>query len=359
MKTKLVYVLTCSDENLYLEQALMSVFSARHHNPEAHIVLIVDDQTDKVIDGNRAEILQYIDEKIVVPFKGEMSMVKRSRWIKTKVRHLIEGDYLYIDCDTIIRSALKQIDLLECQIGAVPDSHLEVSDFCAPLYEKISLLSKQIGWVIDKEQFYFSSGVIFVKDNANTRNFYELWHSYWQEGLQKGIAIDQPSFAKANIAMQHIVEKISDKWNCVMYTEPDFSYNAYILHFPAYRNPSFLFSKRVLDKIKKEGLKNKFIRQCVIAPDKTYVPFDNKFFKNGIKFYLKTIRCVATQAKHYSKNIDPNFEDFIVKSKFSPLIKWHFKNNLFFPGSILFVLWKFFRIKFSNNFFYTPNTCQK
>ena len=65
MKTKLVYVLTCAPEATYIEQALMAVFSARHWNPDAHIVLIVDEKTDRLLIGNRGRILQYITEKIV------------------------------------------------------------------------------------------------------------------------------------------------------------------------------------------------------------------------------------------------------------------------------------------------------
>ena len=68
MRTKLVYVLTCAPEKHYIEQALMSVFSARHWNPDAHIVLLVDDLTDKLLVGKRADVLDYISEKIVVPF---------------------------------------------------------------------------------------------------------------------------------------------------------------------------------------------------------------------------------------------------------------------------------------------------
>ena len=43
MNTKLVYVLTSASDKHYIEQALMAVYSARHWNPDAHIVLVVDD----------------------------------------------------------------------------------------------------------------------------------------------------------------------------------------------------------------------------------------------------------------------------------------------------------------------------
>ena len=64
MKTKLVYVLTCAPEATYIEQALISIWSARYHNLDAHIVLLVDDKTNELLVGKRAEVLVYITEKV-------------------------------------------------------------------------------------------------------------------------------------------------------------------------------------------------------------------------------------------------------------------------------------------------------
>ena len=83
MQTKLVYVLTCAPEATYIEQALISIWSARYHNPDAHIVLLVDDLTNQLLVGKRAEVLEYVTEKVVVELPAEMNVVNRSRWIKT------------------------------------------------------------------------------------------------------------------------------------------------------------------------------------------------------------------------------------------------------------------------------------
>ena len=130
MKTKLVYVLTCASEATYIEQALISIWSARYHNPDAHIVLLVDDLTNQLLVGKRAEVLEYITEKVVIPFEDtNATMMYRSRWIKTSVRQLIEGDFLFIDCDTAVAQSLADADSLDCEIGAVLDCHRPVSKF--------------------------------------------------------------------------------------------------------------------------------------------------------------------------------------------------------------------------------------
>ena len=79
MKTKLVYVLTCAPDKHYIEQAHISLFSARYHNPDAHIVLIVDQSTDALFVGKRADLLQYLSEKIVVDVPSHFNVMQASR----------------------------------------------------------------------------------------------------------------------------------------------------------------------------------------------------------------------------------------------------------------------------------------
>ena len=121
MNTKLVYVLTCAPDHYFIEQALLSVYTARYYNPDATIVLIVDDLTDKLLVGIRAEILEYISEKKVKILPKEMSMMQRSRWLKTSVRNIIDGDFLFIDCDTLIARSLLEIDTIPYELSAVLD----------------------------------------------------------------------------------------------------------------------------------------------------------------------------------------------------------------------------------------------
>jgi hypothetical protein len=55
MRTKLVYVLVSDNEQSdYLEQCLLSCYSARLHNAGAEIVLFVDHLTDDTLQGKRA-----------------------------------------------------------------------------------------------------------------------------------------------------------------------------------------------------------------------------------------------------------------------------------------------------------------
>lgn len=282
MTTKLVYVLTCAPNKTYIEQALMSVYSARYWNPNSQIILITDDETNHLFTGTRGEILNYISEKIVVPFSNDESMMYRSRFIKTQVRELVKGDFLFIDCDTIVCKPLADIDKWDIEVGAVYESHLKVNEFCIALYQSALEPNMKIGVDLSKEEEYFSSGVLYVKDTPNAHRLYDLWHKNWLESQNIGVPIDQPSLCKANIQCDHIIKKIPDTYNTILFTECGFTRKAHILHIAAYRNPSVLFEERTLHYVRKNGLKDEKLKDLILHPCKSFRPFDIDILHSSI-----------------------------------------------------------------------------
>lgn len=281
----------------------MSVYSARYWNPDSHIILITDDSTDTLLTGTRGEILNYISEKIVVPFSNDESMMYRSRFIKTQVRELVKGDFLFIDCDTIVCKSLADIDNWDIEVGAVYESHLKVNEFCDALYQSALEPNLKIGVDLSKEEEYFSSGVLYVKDTPNTHKLYELWHQNWIESQSIGVPIDQPSLCKANIQCNHIIKKIPDTYNTILFTQCSFTRDAHILHIAAYRNPSFLFEENTLIYIKKNGLQNGWIKYMILNPCRTFRPFDYDIFHSRIWQRIKWAINLSNDEKMFNKII--------------------------------------------------------
>ena len=58
MKTKIAYVLVSSNDDVYLEQAYISMMSLRHHMPDAVVELLIDKETEKSLTGRRVEIIK-------------------------------------------------------------------------------------------------------------------------------------------------------------------------------------------------------------------------------------------------------------------------------------------------------------
>ena len=358
MRTKLVYVLTCAPEATYIEQALISIWSARYHHPDASIVLLVDNKTHNLLIGRRAEILNYVSECKVINFDDDSTMMYRSRYIKTKVRSLVDGDILFLDSDTIINGSLAEIDDCSYDVAAVFESNLPISQFYPSLYDSLAENARKIGWNPEEEQHYFSSGVIYAKDTLAAHVLFEKWHNNWQQGLSLDIRIDQPSLAKANIECGRLIQPIENKWNCIMFTHPRWAEDALVLHFAAYRNMSFLFSNRVLRYIKENGLTD-YIKYYILHPTQSYIPFDSEFYHFKINDYSRTIKNVCRGIKLYAKNIDDQFDDFIIKSKLYKFALLLMQSGFYLWASFLIVLSHVYRVKSSRTYKYQENICSK
>lgn len=51
MKTKIVYDVVCSVNDLYYEQLLASVWTLKHYNPMSYVVLLTDEASSKAIEA--------------------------------------------------------------------------------------------------------------------------------------------------------------------------------------------------------------------------------------------------------------------------------------------------------------------
>lgn len=335
MKTKLVYVLTCVEEGTYIEQALISAYSARYHNPEAHIVLIVDDKTNELLAGKRAEVLEYVTEKVVVEVPSDFNLMQASRWLKTSVRNIIDGDFLFVDCDTVITQSLKEIDQFKCEMGAVLDSNRVVSEYLqqdkVEIYKKAAVCE----WDLTNIEHYRNSGVMYVKDTASTRKFYSLWHQNYLHTRKFNVHIDQISLEKTSQEID-IVNDIDNIWNAIMYTRPKFIDNAKIIHFLSHYNNSFLFSKRVLQYIRENGL-TPYLKYYIMHPMESYVPYMKKYFKGFAIF--KTIRNVTRGVKQYARHIDSSFVDLKIPLRIGKFIKKMYSLKLYYTATTIWMFW--------------------
>ena len=127
---QIVYVLIANENNLYLEEFWVSIFSVRLIHSDINIKVLVDVDTEKMIIS-RPKLMALISEMIVVPTPRGYNAKQRSRQIKTSIREIIKGPFLFIDTDTVVCKSLMSINeiiddinLDENPILAVPDGHL-------------------------------------------------------------------------------------------------------------------------------------------------------------------------------------------------------------------------------------------
>ena len=257
---KFVYVVTCDAQSYYAEQAYVSMYSLRKHNPGCHIVFATEAETLKTFTGNRARILELVDELITVDVPDEFSMVQRSRYIKTSIRQRVEGDFLYIDCDTVIMGSLADLDSVEDDVCAIriQDSYdwsEENSHYWLEIYNSKKGVPLGENYGVSE---YYNGGVILAKDTEKARAFYDTWHKLWLEDSTKyKFNLDQCSLWRANRLNNNVIKEISGIYNCqivcpiialrYVYDCKVFHYHSNSIELKQFRlkNPELL--KRMLD----------------------------------------------------------------------------------------------------------------
>lgn len=271
MKTKIVYVITSNEKDIYLEQTYLSVYSLRMHEKDAHVVLLTDNKTNETLTENRAKILELITEKVVVNFDERYGNMQRSRFLKTSMRNLIEGDFLYIDGDTLINDSLAEIDNCPFDIGAVEDAHRPLDKHYGK--EKLTRQAAELGFDFEEEQYYFNGGVFYVKDNVRTREFFQRWHENWMFSVEKGINLDMPALIRTNIESEHLIRKIGGEWNCQLMYGFNYYTNAKIIHYFASRytrnNGGYIYdfmNPGILASIKRTGDVDDVLREKLQHP---------------------------------------------------------------------------------------------
>jgi Glycosyl transferase family 8. len=227
MKTKIVYTVIGGESDIYAYQAWVSVDSLRHHQPDAHVEIVCDTVTAERI--SRMPLGALADKVTAIDFPAGMSARERSRRLKTNLREYVEGDYLYVDTDTIITGSLEEIDKLEGSLYAVHDAHCTIKD--NPYMEMNHRNAAVLGYSLEDEVDFFNGGVVFAKDNEAAAAFYAKWNELYDLSTQRGIFIDQTSFAKANIDLGHVLQELPGIWNCQLRHGTRFLGDARIVHY--------------------------------------------------------------------------------------------------------------------------------
>ncbi|WP_455668105.1 putative nucleotide-diphospho-sugar transferase [Phocaeicola sp.] len=321
MKTKIVYILVSRDTDIYLEQAYISMFSVKYHMADAYITLVIDKQTEQSFKlERRNRLLQYINELITVDVPSTYTAMQRSRILKTSARKYVKGDFLFVDTDTIVLGDLSEVDDWQVDIAACQDSHASFAE--NPYRDMCMRDGKLLGWPINKEKIYFNSGVLYVKDNVRTHEFYQKWNENWLLGTKVNVFMDQPSFAKTNYEFEHIVEVLDDVWNCELKHGIRYLKDAKILHYlctnisrPGNKQIFLLNEKDVFEDIKKIGLISNEIKEVINDPFKGIVTPTHLFSGQDLYFFKSGLYTLASFLYYH------NWSNFIFNGGITALLK--------------------------------------
>lgn len=269
-------MLVSNEEDLYLEQAILSVCSLRMYSPDTYVELVVDKTTDIRLNKEQSLLLNYVSNRIVVDVPADYQGVKASRWLKTNVRSIVKGDYLFIDTDTIIVGSLNEIAEAKGDVNAVLDLHGPY--FSAKAKREHLRWALRDEWTCSNDIPYFNSGVMFVKDTPSAHQFYEMWHEKWIEGVKRfDFYFDQSSLAATNEALGMMICELSGIWNCQL----------------LYNGLPFLSRAKIIHHVNLMKIK----RNCVW-----------KFYNLDIYEMIKQTHCISTDIDEMLRNAKTQFE---------------------------------------------------
>ena len=281
MRTKILYVLVSTQEDIFWEQTYVSIISLKKHNPSAIIMLLTDDATDKTLVGVRGKLLDLINEKIVIDFHGNQTNKYKSRVLKTNMRNYVQGDFLYIDSDTIILSDLSDIDNINTDIAAVFEQNRPLYAFINTRHFEENI--RRFGIKHDKNDEYYNSGVMFVKDNKITHDFFDLWFKIWKEGVSHNVLFDQPSLFYVNKLKKNIFP-LNGVWNCQGRYCSKYIAHSKIFHYLYDKKFSFpLMEREAFSTLKSEGIITDKINDIINNPynyfsDRSTIVMDDELF---------------------------------------------------------------------------------
>lgn len=291
MKTKIVYVVVCDSNHNYLEQAAVSAYSVKRYNPKAEILLLVDDRTFAEINNGRTLIKKYVSDIVEVFVPKEYDNKLRSRYIKTTVRENVQGDFLFVDTDTVITGNLDEIDSCPNDVAAVLDMHLPLNQ--TPYLEEVKFQASKMVWnLTSKDYTYYNSGVMYVKDTPTAHKLYKQWHENWLLKAKNGLYTDQPALAFANNQCGHVIGELSGKWNCQLLVNGlPFLSEALIIHYfssginkKMKQSPYIFADDHLLEKVKQHQDFTKDLIEAIESPKCKAFPLGKTILVGGEDF---------------------------------------------------------------------------
>lgn len=254
---KIVYVLVCSDRDYYYEQALVSILSLRRAMPMASVSVLTDNESYKYVKEKNPSFFEKLNECKVVSFKKGESPKIKSRYLKTKLRELIEGNLLYVDVDTVWTGSVDEKDFF----GDVMAEY----DFNCPLSQNflkewIANRCEEASMPIKSEE-YFNSGVIYFSDSQAAHAFARRWNEFWIKSCKKNVYYDQPSLNYLNEISGNVIKRMPSCYNAQLGFSMKYFSDAKIIHYFAtdfdkkmFDNPFHFKQDRFWKHIKDVGI---------------------------------------------------------------------------------------------------------
>lgn len=319
MNTKIVYCLASSEKDYYYEQLFISVHSLRKHNPEAYVEVVCDDKTYATLIGSRARIFELVTNVISITLPESIGQWERSRYLKTNLRKLVHGDYLFIDTDTIICGPLDSVDCYTFEVGAVKDEWKDTtiqanSKDCVD--NTANSRAQRFGLNV-VGYHYFNSGVMFVKDSPAAYSLYEKWTSLYDK-YHTELKTDQFSLMLANHEAGDVITEMNRNLNCMVVIDKCIKHiqEAKIIHYYSRKIDFIISSPWLLDPIRDTGSMPCTIQSIIDNPGDFFKQRSQIIWGKDVWFMWTNLHTAYIEAPMMSQKIGKVLTCYVLLKRF-------------------------------------------
>lgn len=283
---RIIYVLTSTGCDIYSAMTRLSVASIRLTNPSIRVAIACDQETDSALVANGDRVRSEVDEWLVFETPVGEPMF-RNRFIKTNLRNLVDGPFLFLDSDTIVRKDIGTIFACDADLAGAPNHSAD--QFTDQLWEEDEAHLATMGWEIDRN-VYINGGVLFYRDSDNAHRLTTVWHTLWLTSIKATSRLrDQPALNAACFETKPRLAILDTCYNAQVSIKPHTARTAAVWHYYATRGMTDMW---IFHALISTAQQNKCISrahlQRVIASDS---PFGMAFWTsvNGRRFIDNTV----------------------------------------------------------------------
>ena len=249
---QVVFAITSKGYDIYSAMTRVAIASIRLTNPKFTITVACDSESNIALTKVDHPLLQEVDHWQVVDAPNGVDSF-RNRFVKTSLRRVISGPFLFLDSDILVRGDLSPIFETDADIAGARNHSREL------FKEQIGVIDQEIldamNWQVS-DKVYINGGVIFYNDTQEAKQFAESWQKKWLQvyNIHKRYR-DQPAL-NASLFDTHLkVHILDNKYNAQIEPSVKVAWDAKIWHY-YFSGESNLFTQYEFVLSKKEFQNN-------------------------------------------------------------------------------------------------------
>jgi hypothetical protein len=225
-----VFVLTTNGLDLYYQMTRLAVASLKLTNPQVTVLVVCDERTNGHLQSSGSTLMAEVDEWLPMSVPDGPDEF-RNRFLKTNLRQRLDGPFLFLDSDIVVRGDLAEIFTLHADVaGACNHSLPEVKE---QIWDQDAEAMNQMGWSYAGDH-YLNGGVLFWNDTEGAKLAGEEWHRRWLNSAKELRRFrDQPALNTAIEVTGAAVQVLPDRYNAQFKRRPSTVRDAIIWHYYA------------------------------------------------------------------------------------------------------------------------------